>query len=186
MCRFVESAREDEQERVLQLGQLWSSKDPVVHDTAAKLVHDSNPKLQAAALFTLLRAKDASYLLMAREEILKAASGSGNTESARNLVLAITQEFPAAESMSVLKAGALGNNTELRTTIAYAARSTRSADAIPILLPLVDDPDGEVAWNAMHSLGELAEHLDWRPTSRESAEWQRCLNLWHEYAAGKP
>jgi hypothetical protein len=51
-----------------------------------------------------------------------------------------------------------------------------------VLLPLVDDPDSEVAWNAMHSLGELTNHLDWRPISKDSPDWIRCINLWHEYS----
>jgi hypothetical protein len=53
---------------------------------------------------------------------------------------------------------------------------------VGLLLPFVDDPDSEVAWNAMHSLGELTDHLDWRPRSKEPEEWQRTLTLWHHYA----
>src|SRR5207302_202434 len=151
MGRFIESAGEDGVERTHQLWQLAFLKDSMVHDIAAKVARDSNPDLRDMAIFTLLRLKDASYLPMAREAILRAANESGTDVHAGNLVLAITQEFPGSESVGVLKAGAKARSAQLRRTIAYAARSTRSPSAIPILLTLVDDPDDEVAWNAMHS-----------------------------------
>ena len=182
MGGFIDSPSEDALDRTHQLWQLAFLKDSMVHDIAAKIVRDSNPDLRDMAIFTLLRLKDASYLPMAREEILRAANESGTDGDADNLVLAITQEFPGSESVGVLKAGAKARSAQLRRTIAYAARSTRSPSAIPILLPLVDDPDDEVAWNAMHSLGELTNHLDWRPKSKESEEWQRCLGLWHSFS----
>jgi hypothetical protein len=183
MGHFIESQDEYGPERTRQLWQLGMVEEPMVHEIAAKVVHDSNPDVRGQAMLTLLRLKDSSYLPMARKEILQAVNGSGSDVHVGNLILAITQEFPAFESLGVLKAGAKTRNAALRRTIAYAARSTRSSASIPILLPLVDDPDDEVAWNAMHSLGELTKHLDWRPASKESAEWQRCLRLWHSYAA---
>ena len=181
MCRVAESADEDSQVRRSELFLLYSLKDQSVHDTAAALVHDPDPKLRDTALFAVLRAKDASFLPMAREEVIIAAKSPERSEGANNLMLAITQEFPANLSLPIIAEAANATNAELRSTAAYAARSTRSLAAIPILLPLVDDRDGEVAWNAMHSLGELTQHLDWRPTSREPGEWQRCLNLWHNF-----
>jgi hypothetical protein len=183
MGRFIESAKEDAGERARQLWQLAFVKDSMVHDFASAVVNDSNLDLRDQAIITLLRLKDASYLPVAREELLRAVDGPGSNERAGNLVLAITQEFPASESIGVLKIAAKAHDARLRGTVAYAARSTRSASAIPILLPLVDDPDDEVAWNAMHSLGELTNHYDWRPTSKDAEEWQRCLRLWHSYAA---
>jgi hypothetical protein len=183
MGRFIESQDEYGPERTRQLWQLGMVEEPMVHEIAVEVVHDSNPDVRGQAMFTLLRLKDASYLPMARKEILQAVNGSGSDVHVGNLILAITQAFPAFESLDVLKVGAKAPNAALRRTIAYAARSTRSSAAIPILLPLVDDPDDEVAGNAMHSLGELTNHLDWRPNSKESPEWQRCLRLWHTYAA---
>jgi len=184
MGRFIDSSDEYGPERTRQLRQLAFVNDSTVHEIAAKVVRDSNPDLRGQAMFTLLRLKDRTYLPMAREEILHDANGSGSDVHVGNLILAITQEFPASDSIDVLRVTAKAPNSALRRTVAYAARSTRSPLTIPILLPLVDDPDDEVAWNAMHSLGELTKHLNWRPTSKEPEEWQRCLNLWHSFAAG--
>src|SRR5438046_8019448 len=95
---------------------------------------------------------------MARKEILEAANGSGSDVHFGNLIIAITGAFPA-ESIGVLEAAAKARNSALRRPVAYAARLTRSPAAIHILLPLVVDPDDEVAWNVMHSLGVITNHL---------------------------
>ena len=183
MGRFVDSSGEDGSERARQLLRLAFVKDSIVHEIAAKVVRDSNPDLRGQALFTLLRLKDRAYLPTAQEEIIHGANGSRSDVQVGNLILAITQEFPASDSIEVLMVAAKTRNLELRRTVAYAARSTQSPLTIPILLPLVDDPDDEVAWNAMHSLGQITNHMNWRPISKEPEEWQRCLNLWHSFAA---
>jgi hypothetical protein len=185
MCGFAESKSGNLDQRIQTLMLIRYSKDPIVHDTAARLVRDPNPKLHEMALIILLRAKDASFLPIARKEILDAVQ-FGRNDGASNLILAVTQEFPASESVPIIAGAANASDAELRRTVAYAARSTRSPGVIPVLLPMVDDTDGEVAWNAMHSLGELVGHLDWRPTSHDPVEWQRCLNLWHAYANALP
>jgi hypothetical protein len=70
----------------------------------------------------------------------------------------------------------------MRLQAAFAARYTESSKVIPFLLKLVSSPEQETAWNAMHSLGELTKHWDWRPTSQDPAEFQRCIALWQGYA----
>jgi HEAT repeats len=181
MCRFAESNSEDAGLRERTLHLLADIKEPKVHETAVKLLEDSNQRVRNIALFILIRMKDASYVALARQEILAAAQTPSSDEGPRNLVLAVTQEFPE-QSVPILTAAAKTSNSDLRRIIAYAARSTRSQEAVAVLLPLVDDPDSEVAWNAMHSLGELTNHLDWRPISKDSPDWIRCINLWHEYS----
>jgi len=183
MGRFIDSPDEYGPERTRQLWQLAFVNDPIVHEVAAMVVRDSNPDVRGQAMFTLLRLKDRAYLPMAREEILRDANGQGSDVHVGNLILAITEEFPASDSIDLLRTAAKSRNSALLRTVAFAARSTQSPLTIPILLPLVDDPDDEVAWNAMHSLGELTKHLDWRPRSKEPEEWHRCLNLWHSFAA---
>ena len=184
MCRYAEDTTQDKDQRLSMMHRLWMSEGPQVHKTAVTLLGDDYSRIHDAALFTLIREKDKAYVSQAQQQVLDALRSETNLpyEGVGNLVLALLQEFPE-DSLPILMALKNAKNSALRSQIAYAARDTRTTKAVPYLLPLVDDPDSEVAGNAMHSLGSLTDHLDWRPTSKEAAEWRRCQTEWHTYAA---
>lgn len=181
VCAFLESAVSGTQEKLRMIIELHGVNNPQFSRTLHQLLAGPDARLQMAALAALLQRREAALIPKAEDEILLSSSAAKLIER-QNLILALSANFDASRSLAILSKALEAPEPEIRATSAYALRLTRSADAVRPLLSAMDDLDSEVQWNAMHSLGELVNHLDWRPRSKEPAEWQRCLDLWHEFS----
>jgi len=61
---------------------------------------------------------------------------------------------------------------------------TNSQTVLDILLSALDDPDREVQFAAMQSLGNLTRQYQWRPTTIDSdSHWNTCIQHWREFEA---
>jgi hypothetical protein len=180
MTAFAEETTHPDYERAGSLLRASHSDLPVVHESALRLVNDSSASVREMAVTVLARFKDKRALFLAKEMIAEAAN-QPEKGAATNVLLALSQEFKE-ESLPAFELALAGNNAQMRRDAAFAARYTESSRIIPSLLKLVSSPDPETAWNAMHSLGELTQHMDWRPLSQDPAEFQRCIGLWQRYA----
>lgn len=178
---YLESNSGETEKKSLLVNQLGDVRNPGFTKTLYKLFNGSDPHLRMTALFALLTRKEAELIPTAEQEIVQNTSHALPWER-QNLILALSQHFDASLSVPILTEALRSPEIEIRQTTAYALRSTRSKEAVRPLLSALDDTDSEVQWNVMHSLGELVNQLEWRPNSKEPAEWHRCLDHWHEFA----
>src|SRR4029077_4200822 len=59
---------------------------------------------------------------------------------------------------------------------------TSSQAALDVLLSALDDPDRQVQFAIMQSLGNLTNQHQWRPDSIDSdSHWDACINHWREF-----
>jgi hypothetical protein len=160
VCAFLESAVEGTQEKLRIITEFHGVNNPQFTSTLRHLLAGSEPRLEMAALAALLWRKDPESVSKAGDEILHGSSGATVIER-QNLILALSENFDSSQSLLVLTAALMASDPGIRATSAYGLRFTRSANSVGPLLSAVDDIDSEVQWNAMHSLGELVNHLDW-------------------------
>jgi hypothetical protein len=181
MCAFAENTANQENERLETLHRFMVvPKGKAVHEMAERLTNDPSLRIRDTALFITLRYRDRRFVPLATERV-RLASLAESRDDVSNLLLALSQEFKE-ESMPAFQYALEGPNSRLQNQAAFAARYTQSTRVIPLLLKLVSSADHEIAWNAMHSLGELTHHMDWRPMSQDPGEFQRCIALWQNYA----
>jgi HEAT repeat protein len=71
---------------------------------------------------------------------------------------------------------------EVRVGAARFLEYTHSDGALDGLLSALDDPDREVQFAVMQSLGNLTNQHQWRPQTIDAdTTWFACIQHWHEF-----
>lgn len=141
-----------------------------------------NPTVRTAIVGDLLKWNDLSVLPLAEDDLFQSSKHvDGNLKS--NLLLAISSLDPSL-SIPVLSRALTLPEPEARIGAARFLEYTHSETALGPLLSALDDPDREVQFAVMQSLGNLTNQHHWRPqTTENTALWSDCLKHWHEFAA---
>jgi len=102
-----------------------------------------------------------------------------------NLLLAIS-DLDAQISVPLLTRALKLPEPDARVGAARFLEYTKSEAALDNLLPALDDPDRDVRFAVMQSLGNITGQHEWRPHS-ESTEsdpfWIACVDHWREFGA---
>jgi hypothetical protein len=141
----------------------------------------SNPTLRMWIASDLLHWKDLSVLPLAEEDLFDQSVSSPYPKS--NLVLAISSLEPQISTPLLARVLKL-QEPEERVAAARFLEYTNSQTALDILLSTLDDPDREVQFAVMQSLGNLTKQHQWRPTTIDSdSHWNACIQHWREFEA---
>jgi hypothetical protein len=142
----------------------------------------SNPTLRMCIVSDLLHWKDLSVLPLAEEDPFSRSETSPFYPKS-NLVLAISGLEPQI-SIPLLARALKLTEPEERIAAARFLEYTNSQTALDILLFALDDPDREVQFAVMQSLGNLTKQYQWRPTTDDSvSHWNDCMQHWREFEA---
>jgi hypothetical protein len=143
---------------------------------------NSDPELRTAILADLLKWKDLSVLPSAENDLFRSSEHvGGNLKS--NLLLAISSLDPLV-SVPLLTRALRLPEPDARTDAARFLEYTNSDSALDGLLSALDDPDRDVQFAAMQSLGNLTNQHQWRPqTITTDAAWSACMKHWREFGA---
>jgi HEAT repeat protein len=146
----------------------------VFHDVKA------DPVLRTSIISDLLKWKDLTVLSLAEDELfLPSRHTEGYLKS--NLLLAVSSLDPQI-SIPLLTRALKLPETEARVGAARFLEYTHSDTALDALLSALDDPDREVQFAVMQSLGNLTSQHQWRPKTTETdAAWFACVQYWHEF-----
>jgi len=140
--------------------------------------------LKTTLLSYLLKWKDLSVLPMAEDELfLSSQQVEGYMKS--NLLLAISSLDPQI-SVPLLSRALKLPEPDARVGAARFLQYTKSDAAIDSLLGSLDDPDREVRFAVMQSLGNITGQHAWRPhteTSESDPFWNACMDHWREFGA---
>jgi hypothetical protein len=140
----------------------------------------SDPTLRMAILSDLLQWKDLSVLPLAQEDLFD-QSVQSPFYGKSNLVLAISSLDPQV-SIPLLARVLKSPQTEDRVAAARFLEYTNSQNALDSLLSALDDPDREVQFAVMQSLGNLTKQHQWRPTTVDAdSSWDACILHWREF-----
>lgn len=71
---------------------------------------------------------------------------------------------------------------EARVAAARDLEYTNSQSVLDVLLSDLDDPNREVQFAVMQSLGNLTNQHSWYPSTDPDAHWDVCLEHWREFA----
>ena len=142
----------------------------------------SNPVLRTTILSDLLKWKDLSVLPSAENDLFQSSEHvDGYLKS--NLLLAISS-LDAELSVPLLARAITLPEPEARVGAARFLQYTNSESALDALLSALDDPDREVQFAVMQSLGNLTNQHQWRPqTTGTDASWFACIKHWQEFGA---
>ena len=140
----------------------------------------ADPELRTSIISDLLKWKDLTVLSLAEDELfLPSRHTEGYLKS--NLLLAASSLDPQI-SIPLLTRALKLPETEARVGAARFLEYTHSDTALDALLSALDDPDREVQFVVMQSLGNLTSQHQWRPKSTETdAAWFACVQHWHEF-----
>jgi hypothetical protein len=142
----------------------------------------SNPTLRMSIIGDLLHWKDLSVLPLAEEDLFDQSVRSPFYPKS-NLVLAISSLEPQI-SIPLLARVLKLPEPEERVAAARFLEYTNSQTALDILLSALDDPDREVQFAVMQSLGNLTKQHQWRPATIDSdSHWNACIQHWREFEA---
>lgn len=142
----------------------------------------SNPTLRMSVVSDLLHWKDLSVLPLAEEDLFDRSAKSPFYPKS-NLVLAISSLEPHT-SIPLLARVLKSPEPEERVAAARFLEYTNSQTALNILLSALDDPDREVQFAAMQSLGNLTNQHWWRPSTLDpDSHWNVCIEHWREFEA---
>lgn len=143
---------------------------------------NSNPLLRTAILSDLLKWKDLSVLPSAENDLFQSSEQvDGSLKS--NLLLAISG-LDAQLSVPLLSRALTLPEPEARVGAARFLEYTKSESALDALLSALDDPDREVQFAVMQSLGNLTNQHQWRPQSTGTdTSWFACIKHWQEFGA---
>jgi HEAT repeats len=142
----------------------------------------SNPTLRMAIVSDLLQWKDLSVLPLAEEDLFDQTVRSPFFPKS-NLVLAISSLKPQI-SVPLLARVLRLPEPEDRVAAARFLEYTNSETALDILLSALDDPDREVQFAVMQSLGNLTNQHGWRPRTLDpDSHWSVCIEHWREFKA---
>ena len=135
-------------------------------------------------LSDLLKWKDLSVLPIAEDELfLPSQQVEGYMKA--NLLLAISDLDPQI-SVPLLTRALKLLEPDARVGAARFLEYTKSEAALDSLLPALDDPDREVRFAVMQSLGNITGQHAWRPhtdTSDSDPFWNACVEHWREFGA---
>jgi HEAT repeat protein len=143
---------------------------------------NSNPVVRTTILSDLVKWKDLSVLPSVENDLFHSFEHV-DASLKSNLLLAISS---LNEELSVpLLARALTlPEPEARVGAARFLQYTNSDRALDALLSALDDPDREVQFAVMQSLGNLTNQHQWRPQTTETdASWFACIKHWQEFGA---
>jgi len=139
----------------------------------------SNPTLRMSIVSDLLHWKDPSVLPLAEEDLFDRSVKSPFYPKS-NLVLAISSLEPHI-SIPLLAQVLKSPEPEERVAAARFLEYTNSQTALDILLSALDDPDREVQFAVMQSLGNLTNQHWFRPRTLDpDSHWNVCLEHWRE------
>jgi len=181
-------ASSDTNEKKLALWALnWDEDSSAAPFLKAALAHPeirADPVLSSDLVSYLLRWKDLSVLPLAENAIFQPSQHTdGNSKS--NLLLAISKLNPEL-SVPLLTRALKLPEPEARIAAARFLQYTESETALDGLLSALDDPNREVQFAVMQSLGNLTEQYQWRPSSTEpDAFWFSCIQHWREFEAAR-
>jgi hypothetical protein len=140
----------------------------------------SNPTLRMWIVSDLLHWKELSVLPLAEEDLFNQPVSSPFYPKV-NLVLAISSLEPQT-SIPLLARVLKSQEPEARVAAARFLEYTDSEGAVDILLSALNDPDREVRFAVMQSLGNLTKQHQWRPTAIDSdPRWNECIQHWREF-----
>lgn len=140
----------------------------------------SDDVARTSILSDLLAWNDLSALPAAEQELFDPSKHTpGYLKS--NIVLAISR-LDAQVSVPLLARALKLPETDARVAAARFLQYTNSQNAIDVLLTDLDDPDHEVQFAIMQSLGNLTNQHSWRPISTATdSQWFECLKYWREF-----
>src|SRR6267378_6719260 len=142
----------------------------------------SDPTLRMSIVSDLLQWKDLTVLPLAEEDLFDRSVKSAFYPKS-NLVLAISSLEPRI-SIPLLARVLKSPEPEERVAAARFLGYTRSQTALDILLSALDDPDRQVQFAVMQSLGNLTKQYQWRPATIDSdSNWNDCIQHWREFEA---
>ena len=142
----------------------------------------SDAVARTSILSDLLKWKDLSVLPLAEEELFTPSRRTyGYLKS--NLLLAISSLDPQV-SVPLLGRALKLPESEARVAAARFLEYTNSQNALDVLLTDLDDPDRQVQFAVMQSLGNLTNQHEWRPRTVDSdSHWSACIEHWREFGA---
>ena len=174
----------DHDEKLLALQTLnWgqdSAAAPFLRAVMALPDVKADPVLRTSIIGNLLKWKDLTVLPLAEDDLFLP---SLHTEAylKSNLLLAISTLEPKF-SVPLLTRALKLPEPEARVGAARFLEYTHSDTAFDGLLFALDDPDREVQFAAMQSLGNLTNQYQWRPRTTEmDASWSACIQHWREF-----
>lgn len=174
----------DLQEKGLALGTLnWaqdSSAAPFLKAVLTLPEVKADPVLRTSIIGDLLEWKDLTVLPLAEDDLFLP---SQHTEAylKSNLLLAASSLDPKV-SVPLLTRALKLPEPEARVGAARFLEYTHSDTALDGLLSALDDPDREVQFAVMQSLGNLTDQHQWRPNTIETdARWSSCIQHWREF-----
>lgn len=177
------STREEKQLAIDTLN--WdedSSAAPLLKSALNLPEVNSNPVLRTTILSDLLKWKDLSVLPSAKNDLFQ-SSEHVDAYLKSNLLLAISSLNPQL-SVPLLTRALTLPEPEARVGAARFLEYTNSDSALDPLLSAIDDPDREVQFAVMQSLGNLTNQHQWRPqTTGTDASWFACIKHWKEFGA---
>lgn len=142
----------------------------------------SNPTLRMSIVSDLLHWKDLSVLPLAEEDLFDQSVKSPFYPKS-NLVLAISSLNPQISVPLLARARRL-SDPEVRRAAASFLQYTNAKSSLDVLLSALDDPDREVQFAVMQSLGNLTKQYQWRPNTVDSdSHWIACIEHWREFEA---
>jgi len=140
----------------------------------------ADPVLRTSIIGDLLEWKDLTVLPLAEDDLFLPAQ---HTEPylKSNLLLAASSLDPEL-SVPLLTRALKLPEPEARVGAARFLEYTHSETALDGLLSALDDPDRDVQFAVMQSLGNLTNRHQWRPqTTEKDASWSACIQHWREF-----
>jgi hypothetical protein len=126
-------------------------------------------------LADLVKWKDLGVLPLAEEELFTPS---------RHTPGYLKSSLDAQVSVPLLARGLKLPEPEARVTAARFLEYTNSQSALDVLLTDLDDPEREVQFAVMQSLGNLTNQHQWRPRTIDSdSHWNACIEHWREFEA---
>jgi len=172
----------EEKQSVFLILNWWedSSAAPFLKAALSLPGVNSNPNLRFAIVSDLLHWKDLSVLPVAEQDLFDQSVQSSFYPKS-NLVLAVSSLEPQISIPLLSRVLKLPDPDE-RLAAARFLEYTNSQAALDVLLSALDDPDRQVQFAVMQSLGNLTKQHQWRPTSIESdSRWDACIKHWREF-----
>jgi hypothetical protein len=144
----------------------------------------SDPVLRTSLLSDLLKWKDLSVLPLVEDDLFRPSQQTeGYLKS--NLLLAISSLDPEI-SVPLLSRALKLPEADARLGAARFLEYTNSEKVIDSLLSALDDPDRNVQFAVMASLGNITRQYEWRPhtsTTVSDPFWNACIQHWREFGA---
>ena len=186
------------QERISALFNLTISDDhtpyltEIVRTALNSSAASADPDFRDALVAALVRRKDATVLPELQIELLTPGPGE-RLNSRGNLIFAL-QAIDGKISVPILARALTLPDGELRQDAARALQNVGSGapqEAVDALLSALDDPDRDVQFYVMQSLGYLNQELYWRPHTTDPKEdfgnpsWSECVDHWRQFATSR-